>query len=233
MPETPSGGCRRSGWRLLAHVRNACRVFWKPIEKTTRNPDWYDPEWFREIDEDDSFVRDPFALDRDLQGLGLTPEEYNRELPRRCGLSRLRVPDPTASSSSSGELIGVHRGSGAPPLDPMQVDTGSPRKFKGVRQISTGKFVAEIRPTKSVRTVWIGTYDSKHAAARAYDVATFYYKAENDSKLTYNFGDPSDFVPALPARHTMQHLNDKQKKAQVVKLASNAAKRAEGCSTPR
>jgi hypothetical protein len=73
---------------------------------------------------------------------------------------------------------------------PYSCSTGSPGSdggaaiewnspYRGVRyRKEQQKWVAEIRPPKSDKTWWLGTYSSPEEAAYAYDVAICYFKSE-------------------------------------------------------
>eukprot|EP00249_Psilotum_nudum_P000278 c11196_g1_i1 orf=905-1291(-) len=90
--------------------------------------------------------------------------------------------------------------------------------FKGVRQRSWGSWISEIRLPRSRERIWLGSYSTPEAAARAYDVAAVCLRGPS---TTLNFPKSP---PAVQARQYTPK--------EIQSMAAEAAAAAVAAATP-
>lgn len=98
------------------------------------------------------------------------------------------------------------------------------KRFIGVRQRPSGRWVAEIKDTIKKIRVWLGTFDTAEAAARAYDEAACLLRGAN-TRTNFWPQSPSEpsASPALPPKITNLLLSLKAKNSPSNKSTNTVA----------
>ncbi|TMW98720.1 hypothetical protein EJD97_003571 [Solanum chilense] len=93
------------------------------------------------------------------------------------------------------------------------------KKFVGVRQRPSGRWVAEIKDTIQKIRVWLGTFDSAEEAARAYDEAACLLRGPNTRTNFWTSSSPSS-TSALPQKITKLLLSRLRERNKSVAAAA-------------
>ncbi|KAJ6816474.1 putative pentatricopeptide repeat-containing protein [Iris pallida] len=102
-------------------------------------------------------------------------------------------------------------------------------QYKGVRMRSWGSWVSEIRAPRQKTRIWLGSYSTPEAAARAYDAALLCLKG---SSASLNFPLPLGFHADVPSAAADHQLTTKSIQRLAAAAAASATTTTSTTTTP-
>ncbi|XP_059281845.1 ethylene-responsive transcription factor ERF014 [Lycium ferocissimum] len=133
----------------------------------------------------------------------------------------VKTEQKTLSSESNKTLMALSSSSSTSSSNNNNNMKMKKNKYKGVRMRSWGSWVSEIRAPNQKTRIWLGSYSTPEAAAKAYDAALLCLKGPSASP-NLNFPFNSSFYHHID--HTSTTLNPKA----IQRVAAAAAAATEG-----